>query len=89
MDEAQRGREEEEGSSIGVLDQDGVPGAGRGGPRRTLATAGDRTTARWMPPSRVSEGAGGLFSLLLSIVADPCMAMARTVGISGRVIGVT
>ena len=67
----------------------GPRGGERAWARRTMATARDRTTARWMPPCCVSEGAGGLFSRLPSIVADPWTAMARTVGISVRVIGVT
>ncbi len=60
------GEWEEEGGSVGGRDRDGVPGAGsklgRGG---AMADGrGPRTTARWMPPCRVSEGAGagGLFS---------------------------
>ncbi len=64
----------------------------RGGERawawRATVTAGDRTTARRMPPPSRYVG-GGLSSHPLSIVTDPWTAMARTVGIrSGRVIGV-
>jgi hypothetical protein len=59
VDEAQRGREEEEGGSGGGWARDGVPGAGgelgRGGRRWPGRGLDDWMTARRMPPCRVSE----------------------------------
>jgi hypothetical protein len=70
VDEAQRGREEEEGGSGGGWARDGVPGAGgelgRGG-RRDGQGLDDRVADA--PPSRFREG--GLSSRPLSIVAYP------------------
>jgi len=86
VDEAQRGREEEGGGSVGGQDPYGVPGAG-GQAWRATATAGDRTTARQMPPPSRFRG-GGFSSRPPLIGADPA-EMARTVGLrSRRVIGV-
>ena len=57
MDEAQRGREEEGGGSVGGQDPYKVPGAGgelrRGGRRRLPGTGRPRGRC---PPRRVSEG---------------------------------
>ncbi len=64
VDEAQHGREEEEGGSVGGW----AAGPGGGGRARAwwvTAMAGDWTTALWMPPRCVSEG--GLSSRHVSI----------------------
>jgi hypothetical protein len=86
VDEAQRGREEEGGGSVGGRDPQGVPGVGgelrRGWRWRQPGTGGPR--GRY-PPSRF--GGGGISSRPPSIVADPWMAMARTVGIRSTIEG--
>ena len=88
VDEAQRGREEEEGSSIGGLDWGGVPGPGGELGWQATAMAGHQTTAGRMPPPS-HFGGGGLSSHLLLIITDLQTVMAQMVGIrSGRVIGV-
>ena len=61
-----------------------VAGDGDGNGRRPDDRLVDAT-----PPCRVLEGAGGLFFRPPSIVADPWTVMARTIGISGRVIGIS
>ena len=91
VDEAQCGREEEEGSSGGGWARDGVPGAGgelrRGGRRRWPGTGRLDDHAADAPPSCFGEG--GLSSRHLSIVVTRrWSAMARTVGIRSRRIGV-
>ena len=89
MEEAQRGQEEEEGSSVGGWDQDGVPGAGS-------ELGHDWRWQRPRPDDRSVDATlsclgGGGGSLLLPPVncCDPWTVMAWTVGISGRVIGVS
>ena len=64
VDEAQHGREEEEGGRVGGWAA-GPGGGGRARARRATAMAGDWTTALRMPPRCVSEG--GLSSRHLSI----------------------
>ena len=68
------GRSEEEGDSVGGRDRDGVPAW------RVTVTAGDRMTARRMPPPSHFGKEGSLLPPP-SIIADPWTATARTVGI--------
>ena len=79
--EAWRGREEEEGGSVGGWDPDGDKGRGA-----SLGVAGD--SDGWGPDDRASDAPpfrvlerGGLSSRPPSIAADLWTAMARTVGI--------
>jgi len=75
-------------SVVGTRTQMGTRGGGRAWAWRATVTAGDRMTARWMPPP-LHFGKGGSFLPPPLIITDPWMAMARTVGIrSGRVIRV-
>ena len=57
MDEAQRGREEEEGDIVGGQDPNGQGprGGGRAWEWRVTVMAGDWTAARRMPPRHVLE----------------------------------
>ena len=88
MDKAQRGREEQEGSCIGGWDQAVVPGAG--------SKLGRSVRRRWpgtgQPISKATPShfrGGGLSSFPTLIVTDLWTAMAWTIGINGRVIGVS
>jgi hypothetical protein len=73
VDEAQRGREEEEGKSVGGRAWDGVPGASSGAVDDGDGQGPD-DRATDAPPSRFGEGS--LSSLPSLIVAYPWMAMA-------------
>ena len=73
VDEAQRGREEEEGESVGSPAWDGVPGASSGAVGDGDGRGPDDCAAD-APPSRFGEG--GLSSRPPSIVAYPWTVMA-------------